>query len=189
VTSGQGTVYLIHFDARYKHAGHYIGWTSDLETRLAEHARGHGARLMAVITAAGITWQLVRTWPGTRRRERQIKNQGGASRCCPRCGVRPRTTSAPLVIRAAQPVPEVLPAPCRVPAAERGAAAARVLIGQQVAAGYGLDQVAKIQRAVFRDYDPAIARPAAREWHDGYQAAAAGLLADLAAAGALAGAA
>jgi ribosomal protein L34E len=34
---------------------------------------------------------LARTWPGGRARERQIKRQGGASRCCPMCGVTPRT--------------------------------------------------------------------------------------------------
>lgn len=85
-----GTVYLLHFERRYKHAGHYIGWTADLSARLADHAAGHGARLLAVVQAAGIGWTLARTWRGSRGRERQIKRQGGASRCCPLCGVRPR---------------------------------------------------------------------------------------------------
>jgi predicted GIY-YIG superfamily endonuclease len=86
-----GTVYLLHFDRPYEHAKHYIGWTDDLEARLGLHAKGQGARLLAVVKAAGIGWQLARTWTGDRHRERQIKNQGGASRCCPLCGVRPRT--------------------------------------------------------------------------------------------------
>jgi hypothetical protein len=94
-----GTVYLLHFDRPYGPGGgpngrgtakHYIGWASDLDTRLAEHKAGHGARLLAVVHAAGIGWTLARTWPGSRIRERQIKRQGGASRCCPMCGVRPR---------------------------------------------------------------------------------------------------
>lgn len=86
-----GTVYLIHFDRPFKHARHYTGWTSGrLEDRLELHRRGQGARLMAVIAEAGIGWQLARTWEGSRRRERQIKRQGGASRCCPLCGVTPR---------------------------------------------------------------------------------------------------
>lgn len=85
-----GTVYLLHFDTPYKHARHYIGWTADLDARLAEHASGRGARLLAVVHAAGITWTLARTWTGGRTRERAIKRQGGASRCCPTCGVRPR---------------------------------------------------------------------------------------------------
>lgn len=85
-----GTVYLIHFDRPYRHARHYLGYTEDLQTRMTDHANGRGARLMAVITDAGIEWQLARTWRGGRRRERQLKRQGGASRLCPCCGVRPR---------------------------------------------------------------------------------------------------
>lgn len=85
-----GTVYLLHFDQPYRHARHYCGWTSDLTARLAAHADGRGARLIAVITEAGIGFKLARTWDGGRTRERQIKRQGGLSRCCPMCGVRPR---------------------------------------------------------------------------------------------------
>lgn len=90
--SCEGTVYLLHFDRPYKHAAHYIGWARPgrLAARLQEHADGGGARLTQVVAAAGIGWQLARTWPGSRRRERQIKKQGGASRCCPVCGVTPR---------------------------------------------------------------------------------------------------
>jgi predicted GIY-YIG superfamily endonuclease len=87
-----GTVYLLHFDKPYKHARHYVGWTQDLDARLAKHARGHGARLLEVVRDAGIVWTLARTWPGTRNRERQIKRQGGAARRCPLCGITPRTT-------------------------------------------------------------------------------------------------
>ena len=53
-----GTVYLIHLDVPYKHARHYTGWTLDLDARLQAHRDGRGARLMEVITAAAITWQL-----------------------------------------------------------------------------------------------------------------------------------
>ncbi|TYC15822.1 endonuclease [Actinomadura syzygii] len=90
MTPPTGAVYLLHFDRPYKHAKHYIGWTTDLPARLAAHSTGHGARLLAVVNAAGIGWQPACTWPGTRTRERQIKRQGGASRCCPVCGVTPR---------------------------------------------------------------------------------------------------
>ncbi|MEU2615962.1 hypothetical protein ABZ570_30985 [Micromonospora sp. NPDC007271] len=72
-----GTVYLIHFDRPYRHVKHYIGWTLDLETRLADHAADRDARLLALITAARIGFRLARTWTGTRGRERQIKRQGG----------------------------------------------------------------------------------------------------------------
>jgi predicted GIY-YIG superfamily endonuclease len=86
-----GTVYLLHFDQPYKHARHYVGWTArNVGRRLAEHAAGRGARLLAVVREAGIGWQLARMWPGGRARERQIKRQGGHARHCPLCGVTPR---------------------------------------------------------------------------------------------------
>ncbi|WP_306364674.1 hypothetical protein [Nocardia sp. CC227C] len=85
-----GTVYLLHFDLPYRHARHYTGWTTDLNARLAEHRDGRGARLMSVIREAGIGFSLARTWEGTRGRERQLKQTGGASRRCPMCGVTPR---------------------------------------------------------------------------------------------------
>lgn len=96
MTALTGTIYLLHFDRPYRHARHYIGWAINLNTRLAAHERGQGARLLAVVRSAGIGWQLARTWPGDRTRERQIKTQGGASRCCPLCGVTPRSTHAGL---------------------------------------------------------------------------------------------
>src|SRR6266568_4273614 len=93
----KGTVYLLHFDRPYEHAKHYLGWTSDLESRLAEHRDGRGARLMTVVKNAGIGFSLARTWEGTRTRERQLKRMGGASRRCPLCGVHPRKEPAPEV--------------------------------------------------------------------------------------------
>ena len=88
--SDAGTVYLLHFDRPYKHAGHYTGWTMRLVDRLDAHESGHGARLTEVVRDAGIGWQLARTWPGDRHRERALKRQGGASRRCPLCGIHPR---------------------------------------------------------------------------------------------------
>jgi hypothetical protein len=87
---GGGVIYLLHFDRPYRHARHYCGWTINLPERLARHATGHGARLLEVVAAEGIGWQLARTWIGDRHRERAIKNQGGVSRSCPTCGVSPR---------------------------------------------------------------------------------------------------
>ena len=86
-----GTVYLLHFDRRYRHAGHYTGWTTHLPERLANHLIGRGARLLAVVQAAGIGWRLARIWPGaTRSFERALKRQGGAAHRCPLCGIQPR---------------------------------------------------------------------------------------------------
>lgn len=53
--------------------------TGDLRAPLAEHQAGHSARRQ-VAKAAGITWTLARTWQCDRKRGRQLKNQGGASR-------------------------------------------------------------------------------------------------------------
>jgi hypothetical protein len=65
-------------------------WTQDLPARLEAHASGTGARLVEVITQAGIGFTLVRICEGTRRTERAIKNAGGAVRYCPACTPRPR---------------------------------------------------------------------------------------------------
>jgi predicted GIY-YIG superfamily endonuclease len=86
-----GVIYLLHFDRPYKHAKHYTGWTEDLLDRLDRHAAGRGARLVEVIWQAGIGFTLVRLCEGTRRRERAIKNDGGAARYCPACTPRPWT--------------------------------------------------------------------------------------------------
>ena len=82
-------VYLIHFSTPYKHARHYIGYTQNKRTlprRLEHHRRGSGARLMQVVTEAGIGWDVARTWDkATRDDERKLKNRGGAARVCPVC--------------------------------------------------------------------------------------------------------
>ena len=92
-------MYLLHFDRLYVPypgaprrdcARHYVGRAKNVKRRLAEHAAGRGARLLAVVREAGIGWQLARMWPGSRDRERQIKRQGGHARKCPLCGVKPR---------------------------------------------------------------------------------------------------
>ena len=86
-------VYLIHFDKRYapegrpgdKHAGHYLGSADDLNARLERHRAGNGARLMQVITEAGITWRVARTWEGGRELERKLKNWHNSPKLCPIC--------------------------------------------------------------------------------------------------------
>ena len=83
--SPSGVVYLVHFTQPYRHARHNTGWTANLESRLAEHQARRGARLLQVVTQAGIEWTLARTWQGTGERQRQLKRQGGASRRCPIC--------------------------------------------------------------------------------------------------------
>jgi predicted GIY-YIG superfamily endonuclease len=81
----KGTIYLLHFSEPYKHAAHYLGFSTDLQNRLAEHSNGTGARLMEVIKQAGLSFQLARTWQGTRKTERSLKNRKATPRLCPVC--------------------------------------------------------------------------------------------------------
>jgi len=90
MASPLGVIYLLHFDQPYRHARHYVGWTEDLLERLDHHAKGSGARLVAVIWKAGIGFTCVRICEGTRCTERAIKNAGGAVRYCPACTSHPR---------------------------------------------------------------------------------------------------
>jgi hypothetical protein len=105
------TVYLIHLNEPLKHARHYLGYTDDLVGRILEHGdttwlrydepiiledgrkctgekRGNGAKFMGAVNAAGIHYQLARTWEGegaTRSFERRLKNQKNTWRLCPIC--------------------------------------------------------------------------------------------------------
>jgi predicted GIY-YIG superfamily endonuclease len=81
------TVYLLHFDQKFKHAQHYIGYTSGpVKKRIEEHRSGNGARLIQVITQQGIGFSVAKTWHGKSRRfERQLKNRHGANKFCPIC--------------------------------------------------------------------------------------------------------
>jgi hypothetical protein len=79
-------IYLLHFERSFKHARHYLGWTEDLDRRLAQHRAGRGSPLIAAATADGITFELAATWPGDRTEERRLhryKNSPG--RLCPIC--------------------------------------------------------------------------------------------------------
>ena len=85
MSTGQvGQVYLIHFTSPYRHARHYRGWSLDALARIEEHRAGRGANLMKVIKDAGIGFVVAKIEPGTRARERQLK-QRGARRDCPIC--------------------------------------------------------------------------------------------------------
>ena len=68
-------VYLIHFERKLSHAQHYLGYTTDLENRLAAHHCGNGSRLLAEVIRQNINWQLVRTWNGDRTLERKLKRR------------------------------------------------------------------------------------------------------------------
>lgn len=84
MTGEVGTIYLLHFDMPFGHAGHYLGWARHLDSRLEHHRAGTGANLLRHARAAGVDWQLARTWAGTRSDERRLHN-GGHRRRCPVC--------------------------------------------------------------------------------------------------------
>jgi predicted GIY-YIG superfamily endonuclease len=83
--------YLVHLDQALGsnhprgRARHYLGTTTNLAQRLESHRSGKGARMLAAAAAKGIAFDVVRTWPGGRDVERQLKAQRNAPRMCPRC--------------------------------------------------------------------------------------------------------
>lgn len=87
-TRSTGVVYLIHFARPLAHARHYLGFCQSyegVESRLSYHAHGRGSKLLAAVSAAGIPWDIVRIWRGTRDDERALKNANGAGPYCPVC--------------------------------------------------------------------------------------------------------
>lgn len=81
-------LYLLHFEPRYEHAGHYLGYADDIARRVSEHmaANGKASPLVRAALARGCTVTLARVWVfGGRKHERRLKNQGGLSRHCPTC--------------------------------------------------------------------------------------------------------
>ena len=87
MTASEGTVYLLHFDRPfYGPMRHYVGFTQDLDQRLKGHREGTGCVTTRRAFEQGIAFSLVRTWPGTRKLERQIKACGPSNYCplCPR---------------------------------------------------------------------------------------------------------
>ena len=81
-------VYLIHFDEKYHHAAHYIGFCEEgkVEARLERHKSGGGARLLQVLNEKGIDYKIVRVWRDKDRNfERKLKNHKKSSRHCPIC--------------------------------------------------------------------------------------------------------
>jgi hypothetical protein len=81
-----GIVYLLHFDRSHRHARHYIGFTQNLEQRLADHRAGRGSPLIAAAIADGIDFQLAAIWTGDRHDERRLRLQNNTrARLCPLC--------------------------------------------------------------------------------------------------------
>jgi hypothetical protein len=82
------SLYLLHFDPKYKHAGHYLGYADDPWKRVSEHRHvpSKASPLVRAALGAGATVVIARLWhDGDRSLERRLKRQGGLSRHCPFC--------------------------------------------------------------------------------------------------------
>lgn len=87
-----GLIYLLHFERSYHHARHYLGYTDDLEARIAAHRCGRGSPLVAAAVRDGIEFCVAATWPGDRTAERLLHRRHNSPRqLCPIC----RGTPAP----------------------------------------------------------------------------------------------
>jgi predicted GIY-YIG superfamily endonuclease len=80
--------YLAHIHPAYRHASHYLGFTTNLPARWRDHLaggydpetrrnRGNGSRLIAAALHGGCTVELVRIWYGTQARtlEQRLKQR------------------------------------------------------------------------------------------------------------------
>lgn len=88
-------LYLLHFDQRLHHAGHYLGSSEHLIARLARHDDGTGARLTQVLVEKGITWHVSGLWVPhqacplhIREIERISKRRHNGASYCPECSSR-----------------------------------------------------------------------------------------------------
>jgi predicted GIY-YIG superfamily endonuclease len=81
------TVYLLHFERPvYGRSQHYIGFTTNLDQRLAMHKSGHGARITSIALKKGIAWELAHVWEdGDKPFERHLKKSGPARKYCSIC--------------------------------------------------------------------------------------------------------
>jgi predicted GIY-YIG superfamily endonuclease len=96
-----GTVYVLHFDPPYRHAGHYIGWAQDADARISQHLAGTGSPLVRAAVLAGSHVELAATFAGSRSLERRLKRwHNTTTRVCPICRAR-RAAAALLGHRAA----------------------------------------------------------------------------------------
>lgn len=86
-----GIVYLLHFERSARHAGHYIGFTQNLDERLVDDRAGRGSPLIAAAIADGIDFQLAAIWQGDRHDEQCSHRQKSTrARLCPICAARHR---------------------------------------------------------------------------------------------------
>jgi hypothetical protein len=133
-----GIVYLLHLERSYRHARHYIGFTQNLEQRLADHRAGRGSPLIAAAIADGIEFELAAIWEGDRYDERRLHRQKNTrTRLCPICIAQAQAGTERTVDLVDEILLSVLAAtrqPATLPASERSCAAAGSGSGASTAA-------------------------------------------------------
>lgn len=86
---GTATIYVLHFTKPIDHRKHYVGYTTDLDRRLAQHRSGEGAKLVGAVMRSGGNFVLALALkvPFTRAQsvERYIKTHGSGMHICPLC--------------------------------------------------------------------------------------------------------
>ena len=83
----EGTVYLLHFERPYSgQMQHYLGFAYDLEQGLESHRQGSAGATTRLAFSKGIGFTLARTWAGSPKLKRQLKDRGPVNYCpiCPR---------------------------------------------------------------------------------------------------------
>jgi hypothetical protein len=178
---------LLHFDRPYGPGGgatgrrtarYYIGHSApDVDRRLAQHGTSEGARLLEVqVKERGGTFRQVRTRSGGREVEYRLKNGHEGHRLCP--DYRPWTRQGMLAQPGHRPQTpsEPAPRPERPPPYERGAATARRLIEQQVAAGFSSDRIAEVHARITSGLRPERMNPEACEEAQGYRETAVAMI-------------
>lgn len=86
-----GTIYLLHFSGKTTHGHrHYLGWSEDVQRRIARHRAGAGANETRKAVAEGLKLTVAQTWKGTPALERSLKEwsrrkRRGFAGICPFC--------------------------------------------------------------------------------------------------------
>ena len=102
----QGHLYLFHFNAplgnlsnRRAQAQHYVGFTDDLDTRIAKQLAGKGAKIVAAALERGLVFELY-SWPATLEVEKLVKARKQTSVFCPACAAAAGRLPRPLPVPA-----------------------------------------------------------------------------------------
>ena len=80
-------IYILHFEKKYFHAQHYVGYTKNPIRRFKEHFNGQqrSSPLLRAVLKAGIKIEVALLKSGTRKDERKIKNRKKVRELCPIC--------------------------------------------------------------------------------------------------------